>query len=308
MGGFDAIKNDPNAIIVADAYHGIWSIDVANQQKTALVTADQWLPGDNGQRRARLFNAIVTAKRNPNHIYWTDSTSDFGLQHAPCAFFVGPSGRLFRVDRSSGQVDLLADRLHYANGVVLSPDETFVLVSESAASQVRRVYIDGPLAGTNDVFVDGLPGAPDNLSADEDGVWVALLVPYDSDANPAYHQLLGAWPVTRYVTVRFITLTQLVLRIVNVLPYTTWAKRASNWMGSWEMFETLVPQSPLQSSLRRTTVVRLNWNGEIVGAAHGMDGSLGGGITMAEVIRGRLYLGSDSRGAGFLGRANVPKW
>lgn len=313
LGGFDAITNEPNTIIVADAYHGIWSIDAATGAKTVLVTDTQWLPADDGgTRRARLFNAVATSKRTPEHIYWTDSTSDFRLQHAPCAFFVGPVGRLFRLDRRTGANTLLADRLHYANGVVLSPDEEFVLVSESAASQIRRVYIAGARAGTSDVFVAGLPGAPDNLSADADGVWVALSRPYDGAASPAYHQLLGAWPVTRYVTVRMITLTQLVLRAVNVLPCTTWAKRATNWVGSWRMFDALAPSTAAaaegEATPSRATIVRLSWSGEIVGAAHGTTvGGLGGGVTMAEMIGGRLYLGSGAP-VGAVARLSVPKW
>ena len=40
-----------------------------------------------------------------------------------------------------------------------------------------RYYLDGPSAGKTDVFVDNLPGAPDNISpSSSGGYWVGIAV------------------------------------------------------------------------------------------------------------------------------------
>lgn len=66
--------------------------------------------------------------------------------------------RLFHYDAAKNKSKVLLDGLWFANGVALSPKEDFVLVSETARSQIRRYYLKGEKKGTDDIFVDGLPG------------------------------------------------------------------------------------------------------------------------------------------------------
>lgn len=54
--------------------------------------------------------------------------------------------------------DVLLDDLWFPNGVVLSPDNQFVLVSESNRYRVVKYYINGPKKGKTEVFAAGLPG------------------------------------------------------------------------------------------------------------------------------------------------------
>ncbi|MGH3916140.1 MAG: SMP-30/gluconolactonase/LRE family protein [Pseudonocardiaceae bacterium] len=84
------------------------------------------------------------------------------------------TGRLFR--RSpDGTIDELLSGLHFANGVALAQDESFVTVVESGGYRVRRVWLAGPHAGSNDIFLDDIAGYPDNSSTGTDGlIWVAV--------------------------------------------------------------------------------------------------------------------------------------
>ncbi|MGH3942257.1 MAG: SMP-30/gluconolactonase/LRE family protein [Pseudonocardiaceae bacterium] len=84
------------------------------------------------------------------------------------------TGRLFR--RSpDGTIDELLSGLHFANGVALAQDESFVTVAESGGYRVRRMWLAGPHAGTNDIFLDDLAGYPDNSSTGSDGlIWIAV--------------------------------------------------------------------------------------------------------------------------------------
>jgi hypothetical protein len=68
--------------------------------------------------------------------------------------------------------------LRFANGVAIGPEDAFVLVNETLAARVHRLWLQGPWAGTRDLFLDGLPGYPDNLSYNGHGLfWVALAAP-----------------------------------------------------------------------------------------------------------------------------------
>ena len=63
----------------------------------------------------------------------------------------------------------MLDNLFYANGVALAADESFVLVAEFLAFRIVRRWLTGPRAGSHEIFVDGLPGYPDNITRTPDG-------------------------------------------------------------------------------------------------------------------------------------------
>ena len=53
-----------------------------------------------------------------------------------------------------------------------------MLVNETGAYRISRFWLKGPQAGTHDLFIDNLPGLPDNLSFNgHDRFWVALYAP-----------------------------------------------------------------------------------------------------------------------------------
>lgn len=81
------------------------------------------------------------------------------------------NGRLVRFDPATGDVEVLLDGLHFANGVALALDESYVLVVETSRYRIRRYHLTGSLAGTADTFADNLPGFADNLRRGRDGTW-----------------------------------------------------------------------------------------------------------------------------------------
>jgi sugar lactone lactonase YvrE len=90
----------------------------------------------------------------------------------------GGDGRLLRHDFSNGHTDVLLDQLQFANGVALGPNEEYVLVNETGAYRISRYWLKGDKAGVHDLFIDNLPGLPDNLSFNaQDRFWVALYSP-----------------------------------------------------------------------------------------------------------------------------------
>ena len=83
------------------------------------------------------------------------------------------TGRLYRRD-PDGELTMLLDGLVFANGVALSEREDFALVAETGSYRIHRVWLSGDRAGRSDLFVDNLPGFPDNLSRWHSTFWCAF--------------------------------------------------------------------------------------------------------------------------------------
>ena len=80
--------------------------------------------------------------------------------------------------RPDGTVTVLRRDLAFANGVVLAPDESFLLVAKTIGYRILKFWLKGPRAGQWVEFVTGTPGFPDNISLSESGlVWVSLPAP-----------------------------------------------------------------------------------------------------------------------------------
>jgi hypothetical protein len=89
-----------------------------------------------------------------------------------------PNGRLLALDLQTQKPRTLLRDIYFANGVAVSPDQSFVLVAETGKYRVRRVWLKGPQAGQDDIFIDNLPGFPDGISSNgRDRFWLALVTP-----------------------------------------------------------------------------------------------------------------------------------
>lgn len=168
---FDAAGN----LIVADAWKGLLSIDPQGAIRVLAREAD-------GVPFA--FTDDLDIARD-GRIYFSDASSRF---HQPDYLLdlleARPHGRLLRHDPASGRTEVLLDGLYFANGVALSQAEDFVLVNETYRYRISRYWLSGDKAGQHDIFIDNLPGLPDNLQGDRAGTfWVALPTPRKADAD-----------------------------------------------------------------------------------------------------------------------------
>jgi sugar lactone lactonase YvrE len=109
-------------------------------------------------------------------LYFTDATRHAGYRDD--FFEHRGSGRLL-VRRPGGEVEVVLRGLHFANGLALAPDRSYLLVAETARYRVLRHWLAGPRRGATEPFADNLPGFPDNVtwSATRGVFWVALFAP-----------------------------------------------------------------------------------------------------------------------------------
>lgn len=81
------IDEKTNTLYVADAYYGIWKVDLKTDKKQLLVSPQVPIEG----KQPKLFNSIVLAENGD--VYWTDSSSDFHLKDGAISILTDPSGR-----------------------------------------------------------------------------------------------------------------------------------------------------------------------------------------------------------------------
>uniref|UniRef100_A0A182PSH3 Strictosidine synthase conserved region domain-containing protein n=1 Tax=Anopheles epiroticus TaxID=199890 RepID=A0A182PSH3_9DIPT len=274
-----------NNLIVADPYLGIWQVHIKTGEKKLLVSKDNAIIVDD-QAESEAVRKVRTRQPNiPNGVavarngdfYWSDTASDFIFEDAIQAVLCNPSGRLLHYSRAEGKSRVLIDEVYGANGVVLSPDESFVLVGELGGQLIRRYYLKGPKAGTHDVFIDGLPGAVDNLNGDDNGFWVGLVIAAD-ESNPSFVSMLAPFPNLRRLLVRLFVLVEAPFRLWHGATGSDFALWATHHIGHLGGLVALFPD--------RGTVLRLDWEGNIVLALHNDD-------TSSHVISQAVPFGAD---------------
>jgi sugar lactone lactonase YvrE len=163
--GFDAAGN----LIVADAIKGLLSVS-PDGVVSVLTTA---IDGSAFQCTNDLDIAA------DGTIYFTDASRKWPLTNYKADLIEHqPNGRLLSYNPNTKTTLLVLDNLHFANGVAVSPDQSFLLVCETGRYRLHRVWLNGPKKGSTEVFIENLPGFPDGLSSNgRDLFWLALVTP-----------------------------------------------------------------------------------------------------------------------------------
>ena len=173
-------------LIIADAIQGLLSVDKAGAIKVLAAEAD-------GVKFGCLNDLDIGADGT---IYFTEASHKFPMdQHVNDLLEHQPNGRLLALDPQSQKPRTLLSDLYFANGVAVSPDQTYVLVAETGKYRVRRVWLK---ESRNDVFIDNLPGFPDGISSNgKDKFWLALVTP-----RQALVDRMLPYPFVRKIVVR----------------------------------------------------------------------------------------------------------
>lgn len=154
------------ALVVADSRRGLIQIKPGGEIRELAKTA--------AGRAFRFTDALDVAADGT--VYFSDASDKFGTDDYLFDLLEGrPHGRLLRLRPGAAEAEVLLDGLYFANGIAVARDQQFVLVNETYRYRITRYWLAGERAGTHEVFVDELPGFPDNLSCDDQGhFWVAL--------------------------------------------------------------------------------------------------------------------------------------
>lgn len=124
---------DHENLIVCDAYLGLLKYNIASGKLTTLIASET---GVNGVPFKFVNHLAVSSS---NKVYFTDSSWKWQRRDFPYMVLeAGGQGRVISYDMASGESEVLLDGLFFPNGVALSPDEEFLVISETTASRVMR--------------------------------------------------------------------------------------------------------------------------------------------------------------------------
>lgn len=185
------VQTGPLSFVVANPPGGLAA--AAKDMHFSIVTEADGQP---------LRHVSDVALNRQGQLYVTDASSRHGLGRAYDAILEHRAdGRLLRYDELARTVTVLAKDLHFPSGLVLGPDEDYLLVSETASYRVLRHWLKGPKAGTTEPFIENLPGFPAHISWNgRDRFWLALYAPRIAaldrlDGAPFWRQVLARLPV-----------------------------------------------------------------------------------------------------------------
>jgi sugar lactone lactonase YvrE len=182
-------------LIVADANKGLLAV-AADGSTSVLSTESDGLP----------FRCTNDVDIGPDGtIYFSDASHKFPLSNYKADLLEhGGNGRLLSYDPRTKTTTTLLKDLRFANGVAMSPDQSFVVVVETGKYRIHRLWLTGPKQGQSDIFVDNLPGFPDGISSNRrDRFWLALVTPRDKTLDT-----LLPYPFLRKVVLRLPKLLQ----------------------------------------------------------------------------------------------------
>ncbi|MGB0521532.1 MAG: SMP-30/gluconolactonase/LRE family protein [Flammeovirgaceae bacterium] len=153
-------------LIVCDAYKGLLAIDQAGTI-TVLTTEADGLP-------FKFTDALDID--SSGIIYFTDASHRFEQKEYLYDLLESQAhGHFLSYNPSTQETKVLLDGLYFANGVALSQAEDFVLINETYRYRIQRYWLKGPKAGSAEIFIENLPGFPDNISSNQKGtIWLAL--------------------------------------------------------------------------------------------------------------------------------------
>jgi sugar lactone lactonase YvrE len=176
-------------LIIADAIKGLLSVTADGKVNNLATEADGIA--------FHCTNDLDIAADGT--IYFTDASSKFPLtKHKADILEHRPNGRLLAFDPETKTARTILRDLHFANGVAVNPDQSFLLVCETGRYCVWRVWLKGEKQGKAELFIDNLPGFPDGISSNgRDRFWLALVTPRDQTLDK-----LLPYPLLRKMVLR----------------------------------------------------------------------------------------------------------
>ncbi|KAI4335193.1 hypothetical protein L6164_013863 [Bauhinia variegata] len=187
-------------------------------------------------------------------LYFSVASTKFGLHNWYLDVLEAkPHGQLLKYDPSSKETSILLDDLAFANGVALSKDEDYLVVCETWKYRCLMYWLKGVNKDKAEIFIENLPGGPDNINLAPDGSFWIALPQLISDGFEFVH--------TSKIAKRLVASSPRLVKLVNGV-------------------------------FKSAKVVKVATNGKIIRSLDDSDGKVMTFVTSALEFEGHLYLGS----------------
>lgn len=116
----------------------------------------------------KLIDEVIVA--SDGLIYFSDASYKYPLTTWWYDVLEGkPHGRLLVYDPKKNTTSVVVKNIQFTNGVALSKSEDFLLYCETTLVRVMKLHLKGSKKGKIEVFIDNLPGHPDNIHRNKAG-------------------------------------------------------------------------------------------------------------------------------------------
>ncbi|XP_053321066.1 adipocyte plasma membrane-associated protein-like [Spea bombifrons] len=245
--------NKDGDLIVADSYFGLFKVNPQTGERTLLLSSEEGVDGIS----FRFLNGLELSQNGT--IFFTDSSSKWGRRHHRYEVLeANHLGRLIKYDPVRQQAETLLDGLYMANGLALSPSEDFVLIAETSICRISRYWLTGNKKGVRDVFMDNMPGYPDNIRLSSQGTYRVGL---------STTRFPGFFPPFLDATASHPTLKRFIVKVFPLSFYNVLLRKHGLFL-------------------------EVSNQGEILESFHDPDGSVTWAISDVFEHHGKLYLGN----------------
>lgn len=157
-------------------------------QKKVTILANK----DDKGRRFLIPNGLEID--NKQNIYFTNTSSEspYSIKYGRKLILeIKPNGGLYQYNILTKETKTLIDGTYFGNGVVISNDESYLLMVETTKYRILKYWLKGEKAGKVEVFMDNLPGFPNGISVREDGTFWLGFTTKRNDALDQIHPKIG---------------------------------------------------------------------------------------------------------------------
>ena len=184
-------------------------------------------------RNVTFLNDFVFQERpDGQHLFYiTQSTRRWPLNEITSFVLENDkTGRVLIFDAATKELSVLADKMHFPNGVELLQDQSALLVSEFTQRRIRRIPLKGEGRGQLKTFFDILPGEPDNIRRSlTNTYWIA----FDGIRNSTDCHIMDRHPESRLIRQGLLYVhraMEVTLDLLNAILDT------SGWQKQWAAY------------------------------------------------------------------------
>lgn len=158
---FDKDKN----LIALSHRDGLISISPAKEVKVLAAKDENGKP-------FLIPNGLDIASDGKIYFSNTSDVSRYNIKYGRKIILeMKPLGGLYCYDPQTGKVKTLIDGTWFGNGVVLSKDEDYLLMTETTKYRVLKCWLKGEKSGQTETLIDNLPGFPNGISIRDNGTY-----------------------------------------------------------------------------------------------------------------------------------------
>eukprot|EP01018_Ginkgo_biloba_P026520 Gb_28924 [translate_table: standard] len=183
------VMGNHGELLVCEPFQGLLNVTQGNFQ----VLSDE-VEG----KRMKFVDGLDV--RKDGTIYFTDASTKFGFGYSDYDVLEGrPNGRLLKYNPTSHETTILLTNLFFPNGLALSGDHTFLIFCETSKVRCSKYWLQGQKKGQVEIFIDNLPGYPDNIRYNGHGIfWIGLV----SKRSATWELIMRASHLKHFITTK----------------------------------------------------------------------------------------------------------